>query len=157
MKICNGCSLIQSHSRVLVKTNESRKRWDINRGKWSKEEQLLHIDFENNKKFLIVVHFQIDSTTALLYLVKMGGNREPNVTEIKEINLALSLQTPDHNYCRKPSKFFECGGRLAFSKRQRPIRMEPLPQSISTSLPEERSTQSRFVCIKAVSLTTPVL
>ena len=126
---------------------------------------MLHIDFENKQKFLIVVLFQIDSTTALLYLVKMGGgevgggggDREPNVTEIKEVNLAVSLETPDHNYCRKPSKFFECGGRLAFSKQQGPIRVEPLPQSISTSLPEERSTQSRFVCIKAVSLTTPVL
>ena len=71
--------------------------------------------------------------------------------------MALSLETPDHNYCRKSSKFLECGGRLAFSKQQPPIRMEPLPQSISTSLPEERSTQSRFVCIKAVSLTTLVL
>ena len=72
LKICNGRSLIQSHSRVLVKTNASRKRWGINRGKWSKEEKLLHIDFENKQKFLIVVHFQIDSTTPLLYLVKMG-------------------------------------------------------------------------------------
>ena len=72
LKICNGRSFIQSHSQVLVKTNAPRKRWDINRGKWSKEEQLLHIDFKSKQKFLIVVHFQIDSTTALLYLVKMG-------------------------------------------------------------------------------------
>ena len=27
------------------------------------------------------------------------GNREPNVTEIKQRNLAVSLETPDHNYC----------------------------------------------------------
>ena len=53
LKIGNGRSLIPSHSRVLVKTNASRKRWDINRGKWSKEEQLLHIDFENKQKILI--------------------------------------------------------------------------------------------------------
>ena len=26
-----------------------------------------------------------------------GGNREPNVTEIKQRNLAISLETPDHN------------------------------------------------------------
>ena len=32
-----------------------------------------------------------------------------------------------------------------------------LPESISTSLPEEGNTQSRFVCIKVVSPTTPVL
>ena len=35
--------------------------------------------------------------------------------------------------------------------------METLPKRISTSLPEERNAQSRFVCIKAVSPTTPVL
>ena len=46
------------------------------------------------------------------------GNREPNVTEIKQRNLAVSLETPDHNYCRIPSKLFDCGGRLAFSKQQ---------------------------------------
>ena len=86
-----------------------------------------------------------------------GGNREPNVTEIKQRNLAVSLETPDHNYCRIPSKFFECGGRLAVSKQQGPIRMETLPKSISASLPEEGNAQNRFVCIKAVSPTTPVL
>ena len=32
-----------------------------------------------------------------------------------------------------------------------------LPKSISTSLPEERNAQSRSLCIKAVSPTTPVL
>ena len=66
-----------------------------------------------------------------------GGNREPNVTKIMQRNLAVSLETPDHNYCRIPSKFFECGGRLAVSKQQGPIRMETLPKSISTSLQEE--------------------
>ena len=86
-----------------------------------------------------------------------GGNRELNVTEIKQRNLAVSLETPDHNYCRIPSKFFECGGRLAVSKQQGPIRMETLPKSISASLPEEGNAQNRFVCIKAVSPTTPVL
>ena len=34
-----------------------------------------------------------------------------NVTKIKQKNLAASLETPDHNYCRIPSKFFECGSR----------------------------------------------
>ena len=84
MKIGNGRSLIPSHSRVLVKTNASRKRWDINRGKWSKEEQLLHIDFENKQKFLIVDHFQIDSTTALLYLVKMGGTGSQMLLKLRK-------------------------------------------------------------------------
>ena len=85
------------------------------------------------------------------------GNREPNVTEIKQRNLAVSLETPDHNYCRIPSKFFECRGRLAVLKQQGPIRMETLPKSISASLPEERNAQTRLVCIRAISPTAPVL
>ena len=81
----------------------------------------------NKQKPLKPVHFQIDNTTALLYLVKMrggGGDRETNVTEIKPRNLTESLETPDHNYCRIPSNFFECGSRLAVSKQQGPIRMD---------------------------------
>ena len=85
------------------------------------------------------------------------GNRETNVTEMKQRNLAVSFKTPDHNYCRKPSKFFECGGRLAVSKQQEPIRMENLLKYISTSLPRKGDVQSRFVFIKSVSPTTPVL
>ena len=73
------------------KTDESRKRWGAvcqgksTGGKWSNEEQLLHINLIelkaikltllifNKQKPLKSVHFQIDSTTALLYLVKMVG------------------------------------------------------------------------------------
>ena len=141
--------MIQSHSQVLIKTDASRKRWGAvcqgksTGGQWPKEEQLLHINLTelkaiklallifNKQKPLKPVHFQIDSTTALLYLVKMvcvcvwgGGDREPNVTEIKHRNLTESLETPDHNYCRIPSNFFECGSRLAVSKQQGPIRMD---------------------------------
>ena len=100
------------------------------------------------------VHFQIDNTTVLN---ENGENREPNVTEIKQRNLAVSIETPDHNYCRIPSTLFECVGRLAVSKQQEPIRMETLPKSISTSLSEEGNHQSRFACIKAISPTTPIL
>ena len=70
--------------------------------------------------------------------------------------MTVSLETPDCNYCQIPSKFFECGDRLAVLKQQGPIRMETLPKSIWTSLPEEGDAQSRFACIKAVSSTTLV-
>ena len=81
--------MIQSHSQVLIKTDASRKRWGAvcqgksTGGQWPKEEQLLHINLTelkaiklallifNKQKPLKPVHFQIDSTTALLYLVKM--------------------------------------------------------------------------------------
>ena len=54
-------------------------------GQWSKEKQLLHINVLelkavklalltlNKEKSLKAVRFEIDNTTALLYLVKMGG------------------------------------------------------------------------------------
>ena len=59
----------------------------------------------NKQKSLKAFHFQIDNATALLYLVKMvgtwggrdRGGREPSFTEIKQRNLAVSLETPDHN------------------------------------------------------------
>ena len=57
-----------------------------------------------------------------------GENREPNFTEIKQRNLAVSLEAPDDNYCRIASKFFECGGRLAVSEQQRTIRIDVCPK-----------------------------
>ena len=86
-------------------------------GRWLNEEQLLHIKLLelkavklalsafNKQKTLTAVHFQIDNTNALLYLVKNGRNSEPNVAEIKRRNLAVSLETPDHNYWGIPSNF----------------------------------------------------
>ena len=37
-----------------------------------------------------------------------------NTTDkVEQRNFAVSLKAPDNSYCRIPSKFFECGGRLA--------------------------------------------
>ena len=64
---------------MLIQTNASKKGWNIDRGQWSKEEQLLHINVLELKpvklelltfdkqKILIAVHFQIDGTTAIFY------------------------------------------------------------------------------------------
>ena len=66
-------SFLDSVSQSSAGKNKCiQKEMGYQQGKWSKEEKLLHIDLENKQKFLIVVHFQIDSTTPLLYLVKMG-------------------------------------------------------------------------------------
>ena len=40
------------------------------------------------------------------------GTREPNVPEIKQINLAVSLETPDHNYCRVTPNLLQRQSRL---------------------------------------------
>ena len=91
LKIYNGRYLIHSHSQVLIQTDASREGWGAvcqeisTGGQWSKEEQLLHIIVLelkivklslltfNKQKSLKAVHIQVDSTTALLYLVKIGG------------------------------------------------------------------------------------
>ena len=175
LNICNGRYFIQSYIQVLIQTDAPRKGWGVvcqgisTGGQWSKEEQLLHINVLELKAVkLTLLTFNKQKSLKAQFIsnrqhhcttlsCENGGNREPNVTEIKERNLAVSLETPDHDYCRIPSKFFDCGGRLTVSKQQGLIKMETLSKSISTSLPEEGNGQSRFVCIKAVSPTTPVL
>ena len=91
LKIYNGRYLIHSHSQVLIQADASRKGWGAvcqgisTGGQWSKEEELLHINVLemkavklalltfNKQKSLKAVHIQVDNTTALLYLVKIGG------------------------------------------------------------------------------------
>ena len=76
---------------MLIQTDTSRKGWGalcqgMSAGRqWSKEKQFLHINVLklkavklalltfNKQKSLKAVHFKIDNTTVLLYLVKMGG------------------------------------------------------------------------------------
>ena len=153
-KICNGCYLIQSHSQVLIQTDASIKgRVSVcqgisTEGQWSKEEQLLHINILElkavklalltfNKKISEGTSFSNRQHPCTILPCENGGSRESIVTEIKQINLAVFREIPNHNNCRIPSKFFECGGRLAVLKQQGPIRMQTLPKSISTSLSEE--------------------
>ena len=146
MKICNDRYLIQSHSQVLIQTDPSRKGWGavcqgISTGAhWSKEEQLLHINVLelkavklallnfNKQKSLKAVHFSSRQHHWPILPRENGGDGEPNVSEIKKRNLAVSLETPDHNYLRISSKFFECGGRLAVSKQQGPSERKLCPK-----------------------------
>ena len=99
---------------------------------------LLTFKKQRSLKAVQLSNRQHHSTTLLCEIWGRGG---PNVTEIKQRNLAA---TPDHNYCRITSKFFEYGGRLVVLKQQGPIRMETLPKSISASLPEEGNAQNLF-------------
>ena len=73
------------------------------------------------------IHFQIDNTTALSYLVKMGrggGDQKQVFDRISKRNLEVSPTSWDHNYCRISSKFHERGGRLAVKKLKRQFRVE---------------------------------
>ena len=123
LKICNGRYVIQFHSQILIQTDASRKRWSVvcqgisAGGQCSKEEQLLQQLLTERSKIST-----FDLQQIKIFESSSFSNRqqkgEPNDTEIKQRNLAVSLETPDHNYCRIPSKIFDCGGRLAFSKQQ---------------------------------------
>ena len=103
---------------------------DINRGAMVKEETVVthkYIGTESSKsttfdfrqtKIFDSSSFSNRQHHSTTLPCENGGNKEPNNTEIRLRNLTVSLQTPDHNYCRVLSKFFECGGRLAVSKQQ---------------------------------------
>ena len=104
LKICNGWYLIQSHNQVLIQTDASRKaRGAVYQGistggggQCSMEEHFLHINvlelkaiklallIFSEQKSLKAVHFQIDNTTALLYLVKMEGTGNQMLLKISQ-------------------------------------------------------------------------
>ena len=83
------------------------------------------------------IHFQIDNTTALSYLVKMAGNQKQVFNRISKVNLEVSPAPWDYNYCRISSKLHEHGGRLAFKKLKRQFRVETLSTSISENFSDK--------------------
>ena len=64
---------------------------------------------------LKTIHFQIDNTTALYYLAKMG-NQKQVFNRISKRNLEVSPTPWDHDNCRKSFKLHEPRGRLAVKK-----------------------------------------
>ena len=95
LEICNGWLIVQDHSFVLIKTDASKKGWGKfcqgipTRGEWISQEMEMHINILELKAVKLAlmsfqkqmevkaVHSQIDNTTALMYLLKMGftGNK----------------------------------------------------------------------------------
>ena len=102
------------------------------------------------------IHFQIDNTTALSYLVKMAGNQKQVFNRISKVNLEVSPAPWDYNYCRISSKLHEHGGRLAFKKLKRQFRVETLSTSISENCSDQRKTRDRPFCFSTVSTTSTV-
>ena len=84
--------------RCIQKRLEGCVLRDQNRGLWFKKEQGIHINqlellairfailtFVKMWKML-AIHIQVDNTTALSYLLKMGGTKNPDLMQIsKEI------------------------------------------------------------------------
>ena len=89
LSLCNGRCLVQPPPQMMIQTDASKIGWgaacqgEKTRGVWSEQEQKLHINilellavklallsFTKNET---VNSFQIDNTTAIRYLAKMGG------------------------------------------------------------------------------------
>ena len=100
----NGRQVIQRRSQVLVQTYASKKGWGAScqgirtGGPWSSQEESLHINHQeliainygikaiHRVKGSLAYHIQVDNTTALAYLVKMGGSKSLEMTKVsKEI------------------------------------------------------------------------
>ena len=100
----NGRQVIQRRSQVLVQTDASKKGWGAScqgirtGGPWSSQEESLHINHQeliainygikaiHRVKGSLAYHIQVDNTTALAYLVKMGGSKSLEMTKVsKEI------------------------------------------------------------------------
>ena len=102
LELCNDRLNIQSQSQVLIETDASKKVWGTvcrgirTVGQWFKIEQGLHINQLELLaiKFAILIfakmremsaiHNQVDSMTALSYLLKMGGIKNPDLTQISK-------------------------------------------------------------------------
>ena len=104
LRLSNGRCLIQSPAELIIQTDASKTGWgaacqgQTTRGCWSVQEQSLHINilellavklallsFTKNRN-VRSIHFQVDNTTALAYLLKMGGTKCLRIIELnKEI------------------------------------------------------------------------
>ena len=87
------------------------------------------------------IHFQIDNTTILSYVVKMGRTKKQVFNRINKRNLEVSPAPWHHNYCRISSKLHGCGGRLTVNNLKRPFRVETPSTSISENLSGQRKTR----------------
>ena len=93
LKLCNGRLIIKTQAQVLIQTDASKKGCQ-----WSKKEQDLHTNQLELLaiKFAILtfakmwkmsaIHIQVNNMTALSYLLKMGGTKNPVLMQVsKEI------------------------------------------------------------------------
>ena len=100
LQIFNGRYLIQPQNFLTIMTDASKKGWGAvcqgitTRGEWNLHEQQLHINVLEIKTVKLAllayrkhfqmkaIYFQIDNTTALSYLVKMGETKNKYLLEL---------------------------------------------------------------------------
>ena len=103
------------------------------------------------------VHFQIDNTTALMYLLKMWGTGNKNLLDLAKdiwdyiLKNGLNPEEWDHDYSRISAKLPKRGGRLAVKEPQEQFRVETSSPNISSNWPNKSGFRDRFVCISTVS------
>ena len=100
LEISNGKSIASLINRAIIQTDASQKGWGAYcqkisiGGQWTLQESRLHINLLELKAisltlltfhkmlFLKAGHFQVDSTTSLSYLMKMGGTGSREMTAL---------------------------------------------------------------------------
>ena len=98
----NGRYLIQAKPHIVIQTDASLEGWKASCmsmetwGKWSVEERKLHINILEliavknailaftKEKTINALHIQTDNTTALSYLLKMGGTTDKTLVDISK-------------------------------------------------------------------------
>jgi len=104
LTICNGRCLVQTQPQIIIQTDASKTGWGAScqgmttRGVWSNQEKELHINVLEllavklallsfmKDRVVKSIHFQIDNTTAIRYLAKMGGTHNSVLLKLsKEI------------------------------------------------------------------------
>ena len=75
--------------------------------------KICHLTFAKMQK-MSAIHDHVDNMTALTYLLKMGGTKNPELIQIKR-NLGVSTWADDRDYCRTFTRKSQLQGRLGIS------------------------------------------
>ena len=94
-------------------------------------------------------HFQIDSTTALEYLLKTG-EQKTKAHIFKQRDMGLSVFSGHHHYSKISSRCNEYSGRLPAKTGKRPLRMEIESPSFSQDLLNIWKTRDIPICISSL-------
>ena len=96
------------------------------------------------------IHFQIDNTTALRYLLKAGGQKT-KAHIFKQRDMGLSVFSGHHHYSKISSQCDEYSGRIPAKAGKRPLRIEIEFPSFSQDLTNIWKTRDRPICISSLT------